>query len=452
MTPVLTICTLKTTISYSNIWKIAYPIIIGSVAQNILNVIDTAFLGHLGEIALGGGAIGGLFYMTLVMFGWGFGVGTQIVVARRNGERQYRAIGRTVEHGFLFLISLGLLVFFTVKLFGNQLLSAIVDSDSVFVASKEFVRYRIWGIFFAHTNFLYRAFYVGISRTKVITYTTLIMVGVNIFLDYSLIFGAFGFPEMGVAGAALASVIAEVSASVAFTLYTLWKIPLKKYRLFSFKFFSVPLLMRTLKISLPMMLQNFLGFAVWFVFFLVIEKQGESELAISNIVRSIYIILMVPIMGFSSANNSLVSYSIGKGNNDEVLSIIRKVIVLAVAAVLIIVIPASLFADKLLMVYTNDIHLIQMGIPLIYLVSFSSVLLGMANILFSGVSGTGKTKVSLTIEIVALVLYVSYIAVMVGYLKVSILGAWTVEIVYAIFLSLFSFSYLSSRRWEGAKV
>lgn len=443
---------MSNSISYSNIWKIAYPIIIGSVAQNILNVIDTAFLGHLGEVALGGGAIGGLFYMTLVMLGWGFGVGTQILVARRNGERQYRAIGRTVEHGYLFLMGLALLLFFSVKLFGNQLLSVIVDSDNILKSSKDYIQYRIWGIFFAHTNFLFRAFYVGISRTKVITYTTLIMVVVNVFLDYSLIFGAFGFPEMGVAGAALASVISEASASIAFTLYTLWKIPLKKYRLFSFKFFSVPLLMRTLKVSLPMMLQNFLGFAVWFVFFLIIEKQGESQLAISNIIRSIYIILMVPIMGFSSANNSLVSYAIGKGNTDEVLVIIKRVIVLAVSSVLVIVIPASIFAEQLLSIYTNDLHLIRMGVPLIYLISFSSVLLGMANILFSGVSGTGKTRVSLTLEVFALLIYVSYTFVMVGYFKVNIVGAWTVEIVYAIFLSLFSYSYLSSRKWVGAAI
>ncbi|HCY00036.1 MAG TPA: MATE family efflux transporter, partial [Bacteroidales bacterium] len=183
---------MKTSITYSKVWSIAYPIIIGSVAQNVINVTDTAFLGNLGETALGGGAIGGLFYMTLIMLGWGFGVGTQIVVARRNGEAQYRPIGRTIEHGFLFLMALALIIFLLVKLFGNQLLMYIVNSESIVSASREFINYRIWGIFFAHTNFLFRAFYVGIGRTRVITLTTVVMVLVNVFLDYSLMFGNFG--------------------------------------------------------------------------------------------------------------------------------------------------------------------------------------------------------------------------------------------------------------------
>ncbi|MDD2279898.1 MAG: MATE family efflux transporter, partial [Bacteroidales bacterium] len=291
---------MKTSISYSRVWSIAYPIIIGSVAQNVINVTDTAFLGHLGETALGGGAIGGLFYMTLIMLGWGFGVGTQIVVARRYGEEQYRPIGRTIEHGFLFLMTLALVIFLLVKLFGNQLLMYIVDSESIVNTSREFINYRIWGIFFAHTNFLFRAFYVGISRTRVITLTTIVMVLVNVFLDYSLMFGNFGFPELGVGGAALASVIAEISCTLAFIAYTLLRVPIKKYRLFSFKVFSIRLLMRTLKVSIPMMLLNFISFSVWFIFFLIIEKRGESELAISNIVRSVYVILLIPIMGFSS--------------------------------------------------------------------------------------------------------------------------------------------------------
>ncbi|MDY0197360.1 MAG: MATE family efflux transporter [Tenuifilaceae bacterium] len=443
---------MKTSISYSRVWSIAYPIIIGSVAQNVINVTDTAFLGHLGETALGGGAIGGLFYMTLIMLGWGFGVGTQIVVARRYGEEQYRPIGRTIEHGFLFLMTLALVIFLLVKLFGNQLLMYIVDSESIVNTSREFINYRIWGIFFAHTNFLFRAFYVGISRTRVITLTTIVMVLVNVFLDYSLMFGNFGFPEMGVGGAALASVIAEISCTLAFIAYTLLRVPIKKYRLFSFKVFSIRLLMRTLKVSIPMMLLNFISFSVWFIFFLIIEKRGESELAISNIVRSVYVILLIPIMGFSSATSSLVSYVIGKGRENEVLGTIGKILVLCVTGVLLIVIPCSIFPEQLLSIYTRDAHLISMGVPLIYIIAFSSVLLGFGNILFSGVSGTGKTNISLGIEIGALTLYVGYTALMVGYFNVSVTVAWTVEILYALLLSLLSYAYLKSNRWVGLRV
>lgn len=443
---------MTSTVSYKRIWSIAYPIIIGSIAQNIINVTDTAFIGRLGEVALGGGAIGGLFYMALIMFGWGFGVGTQIVVARRFGEGAFRPIGRTIEHGYLFQMLLAVLIFSVVKIFGNQIISFVVESDAVTQTSHEFVRFRIWGIFFAHTNFIFRAFYVGIGQTRVITFTTLVMVAFNVFLDYALIFGNFGFPEMGVSGAALASVIAEISCTIAFVLYTALRVPRQKYRLFSFKVFSSKLLFRLIRISTPMMLQNFFSFGVWFVFFLIIEKMGESELAVSNIIRSIYVILMIPIMGFASATNSLVSFVIGKGDNDQVLGVIRKVIIMCAAGVLVIVAFCSLFPEALLSVYTNDMHLISMGVPIIYIISVASVLLGIGFILFSGVSGTGKTNVSLLIEVLVLIIYLGITAIFVRVFHVPVELVWGVEVVYGLLLIIISYSYLRSKRWVGSIV
>jgi len=443
---------LNSSISYKRIWTIAYPIIIGSIAQNIINVTDTAFIGQLGEVSLGGGAIGGLFYMTLIMFGWGFGIGTQIIIARRFGEGAYRPIGRTVDHGYLFLMMLALLIFTLVKLFGQDLLNLIVDSEAVKQSSSEFIQYRIWGIFFAHTNFIFRAFYIGIAKTKVITLTTLVMVTVNVILDYGLIFGNFGLPEMGVSGAALASVISEITCALAFLIYTVSKIPRDKYRLFKFKIYSPRLLFRMLKVSTPMMLQNFFSFGVWFVFFLIIEKMGESELAVSNIVRSIYIILMIPIMGFASATNTLVSYAIGKGDVDDVMRIIKRILLLSTSGVLLIVGTCSLIPEKLLSIYTSDPHLIQMGIPIIYIISFSSVMLGIGNILFSGVSGTGKTNVSLIIEIGLLTVYLAFTAVVVIVFEAPVEVVWGVELVYGGLLSVASYLYLRSKRWVGSSV
>lgn len=443
---------MNSSISYKRIWAIAYPIIIGSIAQNIINVTDTAFIGQLGEISLGGGAIGGLFYMTLIMFGWGFGIGTQIVVARRFGEGAFRPIGRTVDHGYLFLMLLALLIFTVVKLFGYDILNLIVDSDAIKHASSEFIQYRIWGIFFAHTNFIFRAFYIGIGKTKVISLTTLVMVAVNVFLDYGLIFGNFGLPAMGISGAALASVIAEITCSIAFLIFTVSKIPRDRYRLFKFRVFSPRLLLRLLRISTPMMLQNFFAFGVWFVFFLIIEKMGESELAVSNIVRSIYVILMVPIMGFASATNTLVSYVIGKGDVDDVMRIIKKILLMSTSSVLLIVGTCALIPEKLLSIYTSDQHLIDMGVPIIYIISFSSVMLGIGNILFSGVSGTGKTNVSLIIEIGLLSIYLAFTAVVVIVFAAPVEVVWGVELVYGGLLSITSYLYLRSKKWVGSSV
>ena len=164
---------MKTSVSYRRIWLIAYPIIIGSIAQNLINVTDTAFLGRVGQVELGAGAIGGIFYLVAVMLSWGFGIGTQIIIARRLGEGSYHEIGRTFQHGFYFQLPLSLTLFSLMQFFSSDLMKYIIESVDVTAATDDYIRYRSYGIFFAGVNMLYRGFYIGIAQTKVITFTTI---------------------------------------------------------------------------------------------------------------------------------------------------------------------------------------------------------------------------------------------------------------------------------------
>jgi len=84
---------------------------LGSIAQNLINFTDTAFLGRVGEIALGAGAIGGLFYLAVIMLGLGFSIGAQIIIARRLGQDRFTEIGEVVIHTVIFLTFLAIIVF-----------------------------------------------------------------------------------------------------------------------------------------------------------------------------------------------------------------------------------------------------------------------------------------------------------------------------------------------------
>jgi Na+-driven multidrug efflux pump len=85
---------------------------------------------------------------------------------------------------------------------------------------------------------MFRAFYIGVTKTKVLTINAIVMALTNVVLDYALIFGNFGFPEMGIAGAAIASVIAEASSIVFFLIYTYVTVDFKKYGLNQFRTFN----------------------------------------------------------------------------------------------------------------------------------------------------------------------------------------------------------------------
>lgn len=443
---------LRTSITYKEIWRIAYPIILGSIVQNIISVTDTAFLGRVGEIELGAAAIGGVFYLTLIMLGFGFSIGTQIIVARRYGENKHGQIGETIEHSHYFLVILAIILVVAMKLSMPYIFQRVLDSDNVRIAAQEYLNYRILGLLFACINFGFRAFYIGIARTKVITWTTIFMAVTNVFFDYSLIFGNLGFSEYGIAGAAIASVIAEITACIFFIFYTLKFIDTKYFGLFQFKKFRFNLIRKILKVSFPMMMQNFIAFTGWFFFFLFVEKMGERSLAISNIIRSIYVVMLIPIWGFTSASNSLVSFVIGRGRTNEVIAVVIKILKLCLLGVFALVVINISIPATVISIYTNNAKLIQDTIPAFYVVSISAIFLTVGFVLFSGVSGTGMTKVSFAIETLVILFYVLVTYLLVNMKNSSIEMVWSVEIFYGIIIGILSFLYLKYGNWQDKRI
>jgi putative MATE family efflux protein len=442
----------KTTVTYREIWLIAYPIIIGSVAQNLLNVTDTAFLGRVGQVALGAGAIGGIFYLIFTMLAWGFGIGTQIIIARRTGEKSFPEIGRTFQHGFYFMLPLVLALFSIMQFFSDDVMKHIIQSQAVFESFREYIRYRSYGVFFAGINMLFTGLYIGIAKTKVITWATFTSVSVNVVLDYGLIFGNLGLPEMGIGGAALASVISEFAATVLFVVYTVIRLDGNKYSLMKRAPFDESLYKRMIRVATPVMLQNFFSMAAWLTFFLLIEKLGEQALAVSNIIRSFYIILIIPMWGFSSATNSLVSNLIGQGKHDQVMSFVFKVVRICASGVLLMIAIGSIFPSFALRIYTNDPVLISASLPALYVINVAALFLAVGFIFFSAVSGTGKTQVSFLIEIVVIIFYLLIAFFLADYLRLEIQYVWITECFYSISLGILSFLYLKYGNWKTSVV
>lgn len=434
--------------TYRRIWVISLPIILSLVAQNIVNVTDTAFLGRVGEVELGASAIGGLFYISLFMLGFGFGIGGQILIARRNGERNYGEIGKITDNSLYFLMGMGLVLFLLVKFFSPAMLRPLISSDAIYEASTTFLQYRVYGIFFAFGNVLLRAFYIGTTSTRVLIYNALIMAGINVFLDYAMIFGNFGFPEMGLKGAAIASSVSEAASAIFFFVYTFKMVDLKKYNLFHFGRLDWAIVRKTLDISIFVMIQTFISLAAWFIFFMVIEKMGERPLAISNIIRSAYIVLMIPVFAFGSTASSLVSNVIGQGRPEQVIPVIKKISLLNFLLIGSVVAVSAFIPRFLISVYTADPELVSQTIPSFYVILSALLLFSFSSILFNGVSGTGNTAQALTIEIVTIGVYLILAYILAVYMKLSIELVWMCEYVYFLVLGLMSYIYLRSGNWR----
>ena len=102
---------MKTKYSYKQIWTISYPILISLIMEQMIGMTDTAFLGRVGEIELGASAIAGVYYLAIFMMAFGFSIGAQILIARRNGEGNYKEIGPIFYQGIYFLLAMAVILF-----------------------------------------------------------------------------------------------------------------------------------------------------------------------------------------------------------------------------------------------------------------------------------------------------------------------------------------------------
>lgn len=440
----------QTSVSHREIWRIAYPIMLGNLAQTIITFTDTAFLGHLGTIELSASMMAGLYYYVFTTLAMGFAVGIQIFIARRYGERNYEKIGEVFQHGSLFVLLLGLLLFGALFCFSNKLMNLIIDSDNIYRASMQYISIRQFGIFFVVFNFMFRSFFIGLSNTKAITFSTLMMAVINIFFDWCLIYGNCHFPAMGIGGAALASLMAEIAAFCFFWVYTFVTIPHQEYGMFRWHQWQFPLLKAILKISFPCMLQRLFSFGAWFAFFILIEKMGELAIGISSIVRSTYMILIIPGFAFSATANTLTSRLIGEGKSDEVLSMLGRLIKSSLLCSAIIVILTAIMPEWVLRIYSNDMLLTQAAVPTIYVICLATFLLATAMPFFEAVSGTGNTAAAMYLETGVLILYVGYTYAMSLTARIELV--WTAELLYNGLMGILAFFYLKKINWQKNKL
>ena len=336
-----------------NIWNVSYPIFLSLLAQNVINVTDPAFLCRGGEVELGASAMGGLYYICAFTIAFGFSTGSQIVIGRRNGEGRYDQIGPVMIQGVFFLLSLAAILFLFSRFFAGDVMRVLISSDAILNATEEFLDWRVFGFFFSFVNVMFRALFIGITRTKVLTLNAVLMAMTNVLLDYLLIFGHAGFPKMGIQGAAIASVIAEAVSILFFVVYTRLTVDIRKYALNQIRSFDFGLLKRVLDISVFTMLQYFLSIATWFMFFIAVEHLGQRELAVANIVRSIYVVMLIPVNSLATTTNTFVSNSIGAGAINQVIPTIWKICKLSLGIMVVFAAIVSLMPGWVVSGFNN---------------------------------------------------------------------------------------------------
>lgn len=149
--------------SNREILKITLPVLVSLLMEQLVGLTDTVYLGHYGDgrTELAASALAGVFYLVVFMLGFGFSVGAQVLIARRNGEGRPTEIGPLFMQGVLFLLVLAGVLFALSRLFSEGLFTLLVEQPAVRRAAVDYLDWRVYGFFFSFVAAMFRALYVG---------------------------------------------------------------------------------------------------------------------------------------------------------------------------------------------------------------------------------------------------------------------------------------------------
>ena len=390
--------------------------------EQLINITDAIFLGHVGEIELGASALAGIWYLAIYMLGFGFSLGLQVVVARRNGEQHYTETGKTFFQGLFFLSGLAVFLCLLSKLFSPIILSRLIASAEVYHAVIDYLDGRIWGLLFSFPFLALRSFLVGITHTKALNVAALTAVLVNISGNWLLIFHW----DMGIAGAAIASSFAEACSLAVLAIHVLRKMDKRLYGL-SWSF-DKGVLLHVFRVSVWSMFHSFIGVAPWFLFFVAIEHLGELQLAVA------------------ATTGSLVSNLIGADERGQVFPLCSRVIRLGYAIGFPLIALALIFHQSVIDVYTDNPVIVQTSwLPfVVMLLNYVFALPGY--VYMNAVTGTGATRTAFILQATTIAAYLLYLWGL-SHCDVPLAVYWTVEYLFVIGLGVQSVIYLKHKHY-----
>ena len=434
--------------SYKKIWLITYPVLISLVMEHALGMTDAVFMGRVGEVEFGASGLGGIYYLVLYMIGFGFSVGAEILMARRNGQRQHRSIGHIFYQGTVLLMGLAALMFVLSNLFSPTLLRGMISSDAVYEATLSYTRWRSFGFFFSFAGIMYRAYYMALTKTRILTLNSIVMVTSNVVFNYVLIFGKLGFPALGIAGAAIGSTLAELVSLIFYVLYTRLKTDYRKYGMFRATRPSWMIQRQIFRVSGWTMIQYFFSCGTWLFFFLATEHLGERTLAISNLVRQISSLLYIITAAFATTGSAMVSNLMGAGGQERVMPLCRRIMWICALASLPLLLFTVACPSVMMRIYSDSAELIATAVPSLMVVLVSCVFNIPAYVYFLAISGTGNTRAALWIEMSILAAYAGYTYFAAYILRADIAVVWWTETIYGVLLLSISYVYLKKARWR----
>lgn len=408
------------------ILDLSLPIIGGMVSQNILNLVDTAMVGRLGDAALAAVGLGGFANFMCIAFITGMSAGVQAMAARRLGEGRTGETAVPLNGGLLLVALIAVPASVALFLLAPRLFPLLDDTPQVIALGTDYLRARLVAMVAVGSNFAFRGYWNATNRSRLYLRTLLVMHASNIALNYLLIFGHLGFPALGVLGAGIGT-----AASTFLGTAYYFVLGLRHARTGGF-LRGLPdrrTLATMLRLCVPAGLQQFFFATGMTLFFAIVARVGTAELAASTVLINLLLVAMLPGLGFGLGAASLVGQALGRGDPEDAARWGREVSALAMAVVAAIALPALLLPELCLAPFITDPDTRALAAGPLRLLAVSLPLDCVSMVLLNALLGAGDSRRVMAISVgMQWLVQLPAVAVVALVLDGDLLAIWSVQI------------------------
>jgi putative MATE family efflux protein len=398
--------------------------------------------------ALAAMGIGVLATWALISFFSSLATGIHVIVARKYGQADYISCGITLNNSILIAMVIGIIVAAVGVFFANPIAHLFAADPVVGDYASDYIFYRFLGIPFFLISVSYRGFFFGISKTKIFMISGVITNLLNVIFNYILIYGEFGFPRMGLAGAGLGSTFATVFDPMFYLFIIL--LPSYRKRFQNFKNLKIDknIISAIFKISLPVSFQNVFILIGFLSFIAIIGLIGTVEQAATQAIISTLFISFLPCFGFGIAVQTLVGNNLGAGKYNLAKIYGFETAKVATVYTVILSIIYMVIPQYVLLIVTNNQSIIEMAVPALRVAGFTQLFYGVGIVLANGLQAAGRTMYVMKAEVIANLLIFVPLSYFLGvYLGLGFTWAWLALPVYIIAYSTMMYIKFNSGNW-----
>lgn len=413
----------------NRILKIAVPIILSNVISQLQMIIDRIFLGQMNTLYMS--ALGNVTspMWTTMSFAFTVTAGSSILISQNVGAGNKEEAENYAASLLKWNNIPAVLLFFFWIFCSKQVFTLMGVSESVMPFCLGYIKYFVPSFLLIGAEGSFSVIMQTSNYTKPMVFYGIIRSGVNVILDYALIFGHLGLPEMGIEGAAIATTIAEF-AGVTFASFVMGSNKLTtKPSLKKVMSASVWPYIKSLKLGVNCALEDLAWNAGNLVIIRILNSINDIAAGIYSIVFSVEVLIVVIIGSLGNATMTLTGEAKGKKDREQFNQVVKLAYIMSGGVALVTLIICSIFPSQILSLFSSDEGIIT-GCG-IYLIMVCCNLFGKAGniIVGSGIKGYGDTKWMLLTQLFGTVLVVVSACVFVFVLKLGIIGVFMAVIV-----------------------